>query len=122
MSHLIVINVINESVITITQKQIIEEIPNLGFYICIICRWYMKILMNIGEIVCYRGTQRILILSYLWKKFAVNSFFVDLDDTKCNEINIFLWHAEKHVTNRIFISTESFKSNSNECVAMAGNY
>ena len=40
------------SVISITQKQIIAEAPNMVFYICIIYRCYMNFFIEVQQTIC----------------------------------------------------------------------
>ena len=43
------------SPVSVIIKETTEEILNLAFYICIICRWYLKLFMKIRLIVCVQG-------------------------------------------------------------------
>ena len=63
------------SVISITQKEIIVVVPNLVFYIYIVCRCYLKLFMKIGQTICignawnyFKNFQIILMQCSTWMK------------------------------------------------------
>ena len=85
------------SVISITQKQTTSETSNLILCICIICRWYLKLFVNIGQIVC-RGTQknsktiRSLLQQKSQVKYIISSIIDALNEKHLakNYCNVFL--------------------------------
>ena len=90
------------------KKQIIVETPNLVFYNCIICRWYLKLFMKIRQIVCVRvHTKGFEYIMACGRNFLL-VHLIHLDCTKCNETNIHFFHAQKHVTCRIWCEYHSY--------------
>ena len=48
------------TVINMAQKQIATETTNSIFSICIMCRWYLKFFMKIGQKLCVHGITKVL--------------------------------------------------------------
>ena len=70
---------------------ILTGTPNLVLYICITYRYYLKISMNIRQIVCVQVYAKYS--NKLWSMMGIccQLIFVHLDCTRCNEINMHFW-------------------------------
>ena len=115
------------SVISITQKQIIAGTLNLVFYICILHRCYFKLFYKDRIETVHRGTQKNS--NAVWPMEAISCYwnFTHLDCIKYNKINVYFYHDEKHVNNRIGYEGHSkivyrvTKRNSNTWVIISEN-